>query len=320
MRTGIPSAAAPLLVVSLALGAVVSAAAGADAPARVAGEQRGAGPLLELYALETDLGRARAHVDHLHAEQLRLSAEQAEAAMRLRMLRATLAASEAELSRVLRAAYESEGEEPLAVVLGSESLDDAIDRIEDLSSVAARTRSTIAQVGETRAGVTALMRTLASRSRALAGLEADARASADQLARTVERRAAYVASLGAGTARPAAAVRHLEQRARAAEHRSSGLDAAAPVRPAARPSQLTVDAVAYSLPGVTASGLPVGRGVAAVDPTVIPLGTRMFVPGYGDAVAADVGTAVKGLTIDLWFPTLAESRAWGRRTVTITLR
>ena len=66
---------------------------------------------------------------------------------------------------------------------------------------------------------------------------------------------------------------------------------------------LVVDAVAYHLPGRTASGLPVGVGVIAVDPTVIPLGTRVFVPGYGPAVAADVGTAIKGNIIDLWMPT-----------------
>ncbi len=65
--------------------------------------------------------------------------------------------------------------------------------------------------------------------------------------------------------------------------------------------------------------MPVGHGVVAVDPSVIPLGTRMFVPGYGTAVAADVGTAVKGALIDLWFPTLAQAQAWGRQTVTITL-
>lgn len=82
---------------------------------------------------------------------------------------------------------------------------------------------------------------------------------------------------------------------------------------------LTVDAVAYHLPGHTASGLPVGIGVIAVDPTVIPLGTRVFVPGYGPAVAADTGSAVKGLIIDLWMPTTAQARAWGRRTVTITI-
>jgi 3D (Asp-Asp-Asp) domain-containing protein len=45
----------------------------------------------------------------------------------------------------------------------------------------------------------------------------------------------------------------------------------------------------------------------------------MFVPGYGMAVAADVGTAVKGRIIDLWMPTDAAARKWGRRTVTVTI-
>ncbi len=57
----------------------------------------------------------------------------------------------------------------------------------------------------------------------------------------------------------------------------------------------------------------------AVDPSVIPLGTRVFVPGYGPAVAADVGTAIKGNIIDLWMPSTADALAWGRRTVTITI-
>ena len=52
---------------------------------------------------------------------------------------------------------------------------------------------------------------------------------------------------------------------------------------------------------------------------MIPLGTRMYVPGYGPAIAADDGSANKGTLIDLWFPTTAQARAWGRRTVTITL-
>jgi 3D (Asp-Asp-Asp) domain-containing protein len=82
---------------------------------------------------------------------------------------------------------------------------------------------------------------------------------------------------------------------------------------------MTVVATGYSLPGTTATGMPVGWGVVAVDPAVIPLGTRMTIPGYGEGVAADTGSAVKGATIDLWFPTTAQALAWGRRTVTITL-
>ena len=83
--------------------------------------------------------------------------------------------------------------------------------------------------------------------------------------------------------------------------------------------RLKVDAVAYHLPGRTALGLPVRKGVVAVDPNLIPLGTRMLVPGYGPSIAADVGTAIRGRIIDLWMPTNAAARRWGRKTVTITI-
>ena len=91
-------------------------------------------------------------------------------------------------------------------------------------------------------------------------------------------------------------------------------------RPLAKaPYKLKVDAVAYYLPGRTASGVPVRKGVVAVDPRVIPLGTRLYIPGYGQGLAADVGTAIKGRIIDLWFPSTALARNWGRHTVTITV-
>jgi 3D (Asp-Asp-Asp) domain-containing protein len=83
--------------------------------------------------------------------------------------------------------------------------------------------------------------------------------------------------------------------------------------------RLRVDAVAYHLPGRTALGMPVRRGVVAVDPSLIPLGTRMHVPGYGQSIAADVGTAIKGPIIDLRMPTDRAARRWGRRSVTVTV-
>lgn len=82
---------------------------------------------------------------------------------------------------------------------------------------------------------------------------------------------------------------------------------------------MTVVATGYAMSGTTATGAPTGWGVVAVDPGVIPLGTRMEIPGYGSGVAADTGGAIQGATIDLWFPTVAQARLWGRRTVTITL-
>ncbi len=54
--------------------------------------------------------------------------------------------------------------------------------------------------------------------------------------------------------------------------------------------------------GFTSTGVAVTRGIVAVDPTVIPYGTRMYIPGYGYGVAADCGGAVKGNIIDLGYP------------------
>jgi 3D (Asp-Asp-Asp) domain-containing protein len=51
---------------------------------------------------------------------------------------------------------------------------------------------------------------------------------------------------------------------------------------------------------------------------VIPLGSRLYIPGYGKGVAADVGGGIKGAIIDLWM-TPGRCAAWGRRTVTVTI-
>jgi 3D (Asp-Asp-Asp) domain-containing protein len=71
--------------------------------------------------------------------------------------------------------------------------------------------------------------------------------------------------------------------------------------------------------GFTATGVKAKKGVAAVDDRVIPMGTRLYVPGYGFAVAADRGSAIKGHRIDLCFDTYAEAMEWGRRKVQVYL-
>jgi 3D (Asp-Asp-Asp) domain-containing protein len=69
--------------------------------------------------------------------------------------------------------------------------------------------------------------------------------------------------------------------------------------------------------GRSAAGLKIGHGVVAVDPSFIPLGTRLYIEGYGYAVAADTGGAIKGNRIDLGFNTRSEANAVGRRRVTV---
>lgn len=69
--------------------------------------------------------------------------------------------------------------------------------------------------------------------------------------------------------------------------------------------------------GVTATGVQAKKGVVAVDPRVIPLGTRVYIPGYGEAIAADTGGAIKGLRIDLCFATHREAINFGRKPVKV---
>jgi len=110
------------------------------------------------------------------------------------------------------------------------------------------------------------------------------------------------------------------------KHRSAG-SAYRPVKVPKPPTggrKMRVEATGYSPrePGLdfhTATGARAKRGVIAVDPRVIPLGTRVYIPGYGYAVARDTGGAIKGRRIDLCFDTVAECYRWGRRNVTIII-
>jgi 3D (Asp-Asp-Asp) domain-containing protein len=80
---------------------------------------------------------------------------------------------------------------------------------------------------------------------------------------------------------------------------------------------LNVMAYSYCLTGRTASGRYTAPGIVAVDPRVIPLGSKLYIPGYGWGVAADTGGAIVGNKIDVWYPSLGQCYAWGVRNVTI---
>jgi len=70
-------------------------------------------------------------------------------------------------------------------------------------------------------------------------------------------------------------------------------------------------------PWATASGLKSGFGVVAVDPNIIPLGSLLYVSGYGYAVAGDTGGAIKGNRIDVFFYSTWDSVKWGVKNVKV---
>ena len=69
--------------------------------------------------------------------------------------------------------------------------------------------------------------------------------------------------------------------------------------------------------GITASGTKAGYGTIAVDPRVIPLGSKVYIPGYGTAIAADTGGAIKGNRVDVCYNSKSEAYGWGVRNTTV---
>jgi 3D (Asp-Asp-Asp) domain-containing protein len=99
-----------------------------------------------------------------------------------------------------------------------------------------------------------------------------------------------------------------------------GPTAQAPARPA---GPLVFTATAYCTGSVTASGIPVSKGMVAADPAVLPLGTRIRItraaPYNGTYWVLDTGGAIRKRRLDLYIPDCAAARQFGRRSVHVTV-
>ena len=313
----------------LAVGVLAGGAAGSPPGAadlrkqetRIEARHRAA--VLSLFSLETQLTRARDHLATVRTRTAAVRRETASVRLQLGIAQRALSLSERQLCRRLRALYMAEDADPLAVILGSTSLDEMMTGLDGIARAAEQNRSVIVQTRSARSKLARMRHALAAEQSRLAVLEAAAAETAGSLEEARDARTAYVRSLAAQQGLTRARIAALEQVARFADAKAATLVPGGLGTPGAgtQPGQtMTVSVTAYSLPGHTSSGLPVGWGVAAVDTNLIPFGTRFFVPGYGETVAADHGTSISGPRIDIWFPTLAQAQAWGRRTVVITFR
>jgi 3D (Asp-Asp-Asp) domain-containing protein/peptidoglycan hydrolase CwlO-like protein len=325
---------------------MASASARADDPAtlrseaeRLRAESRGLAAeaqeaLLELYALESSLARAEGRLAVLAERQDKVEREEGSARAQLRIARSDLSEAERRLETRLQTLYVEGEVDPLAAILGAESLDDALAALDGLGRVASLDGSIVQQVRRTRRNVDRAVHRLADRRAALRELVEEAAVERDRLAAARDERRSYLADLASRRALTGRAIERLTAQASAAEAKAASLPASgggsstpvsapapapAPVPTSGGGSQMLVTATGYCLRGTTATGIPTGWGVVAVDPAVIPLGTRMSIPGYGEGVAADTGPAVRGATIDLWFPKCAQALAWGRKVVSIRI-
>lgn len=319
--------------------------------AHLAAQTRSA--VLDLYSLDAQLDSARTELGVLRVRAGRLDAQRASISRQLAIAHLDSRLALDRVASRLRYLYDyGTTTSSLDVLLGSSTIGQALTRLDDVDDVASANASVVLQLHLAEAQLSRLSRALETRQRALRLTTASLAATVADLAQAQAQRTSYIASLETQKAYTAEEIGRLTAQAQAAEQRSLALararaqaerarltidpvvpvltaapaaevtpaPAPAAVTPAAAGEQtLTVVATGYSLPGRTSTGLPVGYGVVAVDPSVIPLGAHMAIPGYGSGVAADTGGAIIGSHIDLWFPTTAQALAWGVRTVTISV-
>jgi 3D (Asp-Asp-Asp) domain-containing protein len=283
-----------------------------DENAALAGQARTA--WLSSVSLGTRLEETRAGLARLQARTRSIAADRAEADASLRLARRTLTVSQQRLARRVRILYEQGGADPVAVLVGAESIEEALSGLENIHRIARQDRVVIEQAEAARARLTVATKRLAAQEAQARRVEAATSATLAALEAARRDRAAQLAAFRAEQSSNSASISSLEAEAR---ELAAGPTPTQGVSPAGR--TITVTATGYSLKGRTSTGVSVGYGIVAVDPSVIPLGTKMTIPGYGEGVAADTGGAMVGARIDLWLPTHAEALAWGTRTVSITL-
>lgn len=273
---------------------------------------------LSSVTLSTRLEQTRAALVRFRARTEAISAQRAETEESLRLARRTVKISQRRLADRLRQLYEQGPTDPMSVLVGATTVDEAINGIENLHRVAGLDRQVIDAAKDARARLLTATRRLATEEAEARETEAATAATVAALEAAQREQQATLTSLRAQRGANSSEISTLEAQARE-------LAAAAAPAPTPTPGTslsgrtLTVLATGYSLAGHTSTGVPVGYGIVAVDPSVIALGTKMTISGYGEGVAADTGGAVAGAHIDLWFPTQAEALAWGSRTVTVTL-
>jgi 3D (Asp-Asp-Asp) domain-containing protein/peptidoglycan hydrolase CwlO-like protein len=287
--------------------------------------------LLRLYSLQSRLAQSAQRLEALEKRSAKLEEAQASAKSQLIIARESMTAAHSQLGERLRQLYIEGDVDPLAVLLGAESLDDALAAFDGLNRLAEQDQHIIEELTKARAALRTAITRLAARRADLRATLDQAQAAHASLARAQAQQNAYLDSLRRQQDLNRSQISKLSAQAAASEQRSEDISSSGgggggggggtppPGPPLQSGSKVTVSSTGYCLRGTTATGIPVGWGVIAVDPSFIPLGTRMFVPGYGEGVAADTGSAVIGAVIDLWFPTCAQALQWGWRTVTITL-
>jgi len=157
--------------------------------------ERSDSAVVGLYALESQLNAAQVRVDSLRSQIATVATERASVQRRLTLVRKVVAATQVNLGRRLVRIYEEGEPDALAIVLGAESIGEALSNLDPMSALTRQDRNQLQQARDARASLRRLTASLARREARLESLEQEAAAAADALDAARAERVRYLADL-----------------------------------------------------------------------------------------------------------------------------
>lgn len=274
-------------------------------------------------AANSEVSRYEAEIVHANERQAEVQSAIAGEQTHLAELQLQLDERQKVLEKRICIAYKSDEMDIIDVVMDAGDFNDLITRLDLLGDIADSDRQIIDSYKESKGKVEEKLTSLQASQAELDGLLVELSTAQENMVTAQSEKQSLVSSLQSEQQMTEGQIAQLQSDAtsvgtRMNEMQSESYAGGGYTPPPAGGSSFSVTATAYCLGGTTATGMPVGRGIIAVDPRVIPLGSRVYVSGYGDAIAADTGGAIRGNKIDVWLP-CGEAIAWGVRTVSVTV-
>lgn len=221
----------------------------------------------------------------------------------------------------VRAMYMSGVDSYLEVILKSEDLNDFMGRVDMISKVVAFDKGIVNKLKEQKDSISKQNENLNSQNNKLVSLKTSNENTLSKLSKDIKEQKELLSKVTEKEKQLLAS-----EAAKVVASNSTSSKGGTLSRGASKSisysKAMTMEATAYSGDGITASGTATKRNAdsystIAVDPRIIPLGSTVYVEGYGYAIAEDTGGAIKGNIIDVFFPSESEARSWGRRSVKV---
>ncbi|KYN77383.1 hypothetical protein A0J52_11075 [Clostridium sporogenes] len=253
---------------------------------------------------------------------------------KLNQVKNNVKAKEDLFGKRVRAMYISGGDSYLDILLASESLSDFMSRIDTVSKIMRFDKNVVIKLKEEKEAIVKEKENLDQEKNKLVSLKKSNEVTLLRLNKSVEEEKKALSNVKEKenqiVASEAAKAKETQDNSKQAKEVASNNSNSSEGQTLSRgelnsgsySKVMMMEATAYAGHGITASGNPTNRNpngysTIAVDPRVIPMYSKVYVEGYGYAIALDTGGAIQGNRIDLFMNSEAECNSWGRRTVKV---